>query len=295
MHVLGRISVVWATMADRGAIDGQDTTSTQLDSHANMAVVEDHATIFSRSGRKADVKPFASDCSKLESVPIVDAAVAYDCPHSMKTYILAFRNALHVPSMNHNLISPFVMREVGLIVNDVPKIHTKEQELNDETHCIAAKEGDNGVDLKIPLKLDGIFSYFPTRKLTREEVGECEYIETLHLCPEGSNWDPSDESFHEREESFTNFRGDLIDRPSKRRRILDEADVCDIQISHERYEAPVSSIVAANFEAARNVQWIHRLLLVFANCPPGFEADPLLSPKFVANQHNPEARPGCIR
>ena len=84
----------------------------------------------------------------------------------MKTYILAFRNALHVPSMNHNLIPPFVMREAGLTVNDVPKIHTKDQELNDETHCIAAKEGDNGVDLKIPLKLDGIFSYFPTRKLT---------------------------------------------------------------------------------------------------------------------------------
>ena len=141
-------------MANVGATDGQHTTSTQLDSHANMAVVGDHATVFSRSGRKADVKPFSSDCSKLESVPIVDAAVAYDCPRSMKTYILAFRNALYVPSMNHNLTPPFVMREAGITVNDVPKIQTKEKDLNDKTHCIVATEGDNGVDLKIPLSLD---------------------------------------------------------------------------------------------------------------------------------------------
>ena len=65
------------------------------------------------------------------------------------------------------------MREAGLTVNDVPTIHTKEQDLNEETHCIVAKEGDNGVDLKIPLSLDGIFSQLPTRRLTREEVRDC--------------------------------------------------------------------------------------------------------------------------
>ena len=68
--------------------------------------------------------------------------------------------------MPHNLIPPFIMREAGITVNDVPRIHTDPEELSSETHCIAAKAKSNGVNLKIPLKLDGVFSYFPTRKLT---------------------------------------------------------------------------------------------------------------------------------
>ena len=123
-----------------------------------MVVVGSHATVFGHLGKSADVRPLSNDCSKLESVPIVDAAVAYDCPYTMKTFILTVRNALYVPSMTHNLIPPFVMREAGLIVNDVPRIHTKPEELTNETHCIVATAASNGADLKIPLQLDGIFS-----------------------------------------------------------------------------------------------------------------------------------------
>ena len=43
-----------------------------------MVVVSQHATIINRSGKSADVRPFLSDCSKLEAVPIVDDVVAYD-------------------------------------------------------------------------------------------------------------------------------------------------------------------------------------------------------------------------
>ena len=146
--------------------DGEKMATTQLDSHANMVVVGSQASVFGTSGKNADVKPFSNDCSKLEAVPIVDAALAYDCPYSMKTYILTVRNALHVESMPHNLIPPFIMREAGLTVNDVPRIHTRPGELSNETHCIVVKASSNGGDLKIPMKLDGIFSYFPTRKLT---------------------------------------------------------------------------------------------------------------------------------
>ena len=71
------ISAVWATTANMGSDDSEPTT-TQLDSHANMVVAGGHATVFGKSGKHCDVRPFSSDCSKLESVPIVDAAVAYD-------------------------------------------------------------------------------------------------------------------------------------------------------------------------------------------------------------------------
>ena len=74
---MGEISAVWATTASMG-IDKNEPTTTQLDSHANMVVAGGHATVFGKSGKSCDVRPFSSDCSKLESVPIVDAAVAYD-------------------------------------------------------------------------------------------------------------------------------------------------------------------------------------------------------------------------
>ena len=39
-------------------------------------------------------------------VPIFDGDLSYDCPHTGKVYFLVLRNALHIPSMDHNLI-PF--------------------------------------------------------------------------------------------------------------------------------------------------------------------------------------------
>ncbi len=139
---------------------GNQDPSTQLDSHVNMVVVGGHTSVFGCSGKSANVWPFSSDYSKLESVPIVDAAVAYDCPYTMKTYILVGKNALHVPSMEHNLILPFIMREAGLEVNDILKIHTKPEDLSVNTHCIVACADVNGIDLRIPMKLDRIFLVF---------------------------------------------------------------------------------------------------------------------------------------
>ena len=194
MHLRSKIAYIWATRAEMGDNDDQQT-STQLDSHANMVVVGSHASVFGHSGKSVDVQPFSSDCSKLESVPIVDAAMAYNCPYSMKTYILAVKNALHVPSMEHNLIPPFILREAGLEVNDVPKIHTQRDVLSRDTHCIIAGAETNGIDLRIPMRLDGIFSYFATRELTNEEIDNCEYIETLQLYPDSNDWGPYDESF----------------------------------------------------------------------------------------------------
>ena len=131
----------------------------------------------------------------MTAVPIVDATVAYDCPYTLKTYILVVKNALNVPSMSHNLVPPFILKESGLILNDVPKIHTMQEDLTNETHCIVSKENSdkNGTNMRIRIKLDGIFSYFPTRKLTRKELKNCEYIETVHLSPDEAQWDTYNE------------------------------------------------------------------------------------------------------
>ena len=99
-------------------------------------------------------------------------------------------------------------------MNDVPKIHTRQDDLTNETHCIVSKDdgGNNGTNLRIQMKLDGIFSYFPTRKITMKKLENCEYIETVYLSPEATQWDPYDEEYADAEDRFLYSRGDLVHR-----------------------------------------------------------------------------------
>ena len=88
-----------------------------------MVVLGQHCYIISSSDRHAEVNAFSRKLGRMKSVPIVDAAIVYDCSYSMKTYLLIMRNSLYVQSMTNNLIPPFIMREVGLEVIEIPKIH----------------------------------------------------------------------------------------------------------------------------------------------------------------------------
>ena len=94
---------------------------TDLDSHANMPVVGRHAYIFRYTGKTASVNAFSPDYDPLET-KIVDAAVLYQCPYTGTATLLVIMNALYVPSMNNNLISPFILRLAGIDARDTPKI-----------------------------------------------------------------------------------------------------------------------------------------------------------------------------
>ena len=98
--------MIYATSTAMGGKDDNMNATTDLDSHANMVVVGKQATIIQHSGRTVEVNAFADVCKKVENVPIVDAAVAYDCPYTMKTYILIMRNALYIPTNEAQSNSP---------------------------------------------------------------------------------------------------------------------------------------------------------------------------------------------
>ena len=87
-----------------------------------MVVVGKNAYIINASGRKAKVQPYSPNY-KPQNIPIVDAAVMYECPYSRKRVILVVRDALYVKAMDNNLIPPFIMREAGIQVREIPKIH----------------------------------------------------------------------------------------------------------------------------------------------------------------------------
>ena len=117
-----------ARVCDMNANEDKDENSdfrSELDSDANMVVLRQHCYIISSSGIHAEVNAFSREIGRMKSVPIVDAAIVYDCPYSMKNYLLIVRNALYFQSMTNNLIPPFIMIEAGLEVREIPKIHVK--------------------------------------------------------------------------------------------------------------------------------------------------------------------------
>ena len=208
---------------------------TKLDSHVNMLVFGRHSMVIAESGRYADVNPFSPDLDTLKRVPIVDASIAYDCPYSMKTYMLVARNVLHVPSMDHNLISPFILREVGIEVDSTPKIHSKDPSI--DTHSIFIDD----IDLRIPLQLWGIFSYFTTRKPQLSEIDSCDMA---IITPDAPEWNPHSDAWSGNEEGFLDWRGQIIERET-RDKVLFDADA-DI------YSAAMATIDPSSFSTIEN-------------------------------------------
>ena len=187
---------------------------TELDSHVNMPVVGKHAYIIAETGKKVDVSPFTPDYELL-TIPLVDATVKYDNPYDGKTYILVLRNALHVPLMDHNLIPPFMLREMGVTVNDVPKIHKEDPTVDD----LAITFAETG--FRIPLSLWGIFSYFPTSKPTHNDL--LNPNEVYILSP--ATWNPHSDAHSANEESMLDWEGNM--QPKKDRQhwiVLDDVE-----------------------------------------------------------------------
>ena len=176
-----------------------DKHGTELDSHTNMHVIGCNARVISTSDMMCDVRDFSPDISPLK-VKMVDAAVEYSCPYTGVDYILVIRNGLHVPAMVHNLIPPFIMRELGVIVNDMAKIHLNNP--MEEDHSLFFQE----VNLRIPLQLHGVFSYFETSKPSTQSLNENENIYLL----KPDKWNPHDTSHASNKDGMLDHEGNMI-------------------------------------------------------------------------------------
>ena len=205
---------------------------TELDSHANMPVVGRHAYIIAETGKKVDVSTLTPDYKPL-TVHLVDATVKYDNPYDGKTYILVLRNALHVPSMDHNLIPPFMLREMGVTMNDVPKIHKEDPTVDD--HVITFAE----TGFRIPLSLWGIFSYFLTSKPTHDDLLNPNEVYILSAA----TWNPHSDAYSVNEESMFDWEGNMqLKKDRQHRIVLDDVEdnvtmVASLLITHLEQEA----------------------------------------------------------
>ena len=179
---------------------GRTEFNTELDSHADSPVVGKHSYVLRATGRKVSVKGFTDQLGAPILVPVVDAAVVYDCEYTGKSVILVIRNALHLQNMDTNLIPPFMMRLAGLKIDECPKFLSDDP--NENNHSIYSPEHD----FRIPLQLDGIISFMPTRRPSQKELNE---LESIELTPNVTEWNPHDDSYSQQEYSMLNYRGEV--------------------------------------------------------------------------------------
>ena len=92
-------------------------------------------------------------------------------------------------------------------VNERPKFLTRY--LTDSSYAIIIPSEGCEVRLTIPLSLEGVTSYFPTRKPTREEYERaCTQFELTSEVPE---WNPHTNLFSDQEEALVDDSGMLLD------------------------------------------------------------------------------------
>ncbi len=162
----------------------------ELDSHADTCGVNDVALVIEYLGKVAEVSGFSKSMTALQDIPIVKAGLAYDDPRTGETIVLIVNQALYFGSnLAHVLLNQNQMRTHGLIVDDCPK-HLSKNRIS--THSITAEEHN----LTIPLRLNGIISYFDVRTPTLEEINNCQHIE---ITSSEVEWEPYSTQFEENE------------------------------------------------------------------------------------------------
>jgi hypothetical protein len=186
----------------------------ELDSHADTTCVSDQAVILKvHLDELVEVTPFLATLGSVLNAFKVTAALAYDDPRTGHAILLIYHQVLHIPGMKSNLLCPMQLRHSGVTVNDRPKHCTPTPSVDD--HTIVFSDG-----FVIPLKLDGVTSYFTTRTPTAEELNQYpggDYYEVTASFPE---WDPSSDLFQILEDRLADADGSLLYRPHRHPRQL---------------------------------------------------------------------------
>ena len=103
-----------------------------------------------------------------------------------------------------------MLREMGVTVNDVPKIHKEDPTVDD--HAITFVE----TGFRIPLSLWGIFSYFPTSKPTHDDL--LNPNEVYILSP--ATWNPHSDAYSTNEESMLDWEGNMQPKKDHQHQIV---------------------------------------------------------------------------
>ena len=207
---------------------------TRLDSHAVSCVVGYNSHIHQDSGKRINISAFTAAVGKLKDIPIVDAMILYECPYTSKSIILVINNALYVKENRDNLITPFLVREAGIQLNETPKIQCDDPSIDD--HSLYIKE----MNIRIHLHLHGIVSYFTTRKPTQDEIHSLPWV---HLTPDAPEWDPHTSVYERQEAQMLDFEGQIIERNLRTDRTILEDEDDDYKMEDFGEDPEIAAII----------------------------------------------------
>ena len=118
-------------MANVGSL--REHTS-EIHTHASTGVVGRHAFITEHHEQVVNVSGHDSSKEALKNLEIVNAAITVDDVDTGESHVVIIKQAVHVPTMDHNLLCPMQMIMHGAIINDTPKLLPNNPK--DEDHCI---------------------------------------------------------------------------------------------------------------------------------------------------------------
>ena len=157
------------------------------------------------------VHGYTGEVSPDENCCIVSAVVAYDHPETGGTFMLVFNQAILINKLPTNLVSPMQLHDVGIRVYDEPKSMALKP--IDNHNAIVIPDNDDGITLRIPLRIQGVITYFHIHKPTKDEFESCDnWIEMTANSPD---WDPSTNRFQEQEDAILDDYGRLHEQLEK--------------------------------------------------------------------------------
>ena len=177
-----------------------DDPRTELECHDNVFILGSNLFVFESTGRNCNVQPFSSELSMAKCFIIVDGALACDCTCTGEVYVLVDRNKLYTPSIDYSLISTFIMRARGVVINNVPKIHYEDHIVDDHNMSF------DRCNLRILLRLNGVFSCFHMIVPTNIELHECKKL-LLTSC--SSDCNPQCQSYERNDQSMFDLEGNI--------------------------------------------------------------------------------------
>ena len=180
------------------SVRGMDVGLSELDSHAdttaaglNMIMLDDPDDII----HHVNVLPFSNEYEPISDIPIARCATAWTDPETGKVWILVFNQALYFgDKLQNSLICPNQVRSHAFnTVEDTPRQFDPQSK-----HGITFLSDQDDTTLFIPLQMNSVISYFPSRLPTEEELRTCDYVVATSDFP----WDPYSESFETAEDAM---------------------------------------------------------------------------------------------
>ena len=185
---------------------GTSSHRTDLDSHADTCVVSKATALIIKDYEIPVSVTGYKDGLGTEQCRTVTGVVAYDHFDGI-TYYLHFHQALEINGIKGNLICPMQLRANGLRVNDEPKHMVSNP--TKYHHAITVPGASDRDELVIPLALQGVIHYYPTRQPTMDEYNSSKEEYHIDMTEQDVRWDPQRLDFEQAEASLLDYKGDI--------------------------------------------------------------------------------------